>query len=422
MVQVSNWAGNVVFAARRLHHPDSVEQLQALVAGSDRLRVLGTGHSFNRIADTTGDLVSLAAMPTRLQLHEPGADGVAHVTVGAGTRYAELAAFVHERGWALHNLGSLPHISVAGACSTGTHGSGVRNGSLATAVRGMQLVTPDGGLLTLGADHPDLAGSVVALGALGVVTSLTLALEPAYDVRQLVYDDVPHEALTASLGDVLAADHSVSAFTDWADPLRWQLWRKQRVDADPGDPPARYVGGTLADGPRHPVAGVDPVHCTQQLGVPGPWHERLPHFRREFTPSSGAELQSEWFVPLHLAREAVEAVAAVRAQVAPLVQVGELRTVAADDLWLSPAQGRDSLAVHVTWVLDEPAVAVAVRVMEAALAPFAPRPHWAKVFATDPLAVRALYPRWDDFADLLHRRDPGGVLRGDFVGAYFPLR
>ncbi len=414
--RITNWAGNIAFAAEQLHRPDSVEALQAVVAGSERLRVLGTGHSFNRIADTPGDLVSVADLPTRLELDETART----VTVSAGTRYAEVTAFVQDAGFALHNLGSLPHISVGGACATGTHGSGTGNGVLGAAVRGLELVRPDGELMSIGADDPRLAGAVVSLGALGVVTALTLALEPTFDVAQVVVDDVPHPALLDDLPEVMGSAYSVSAFTDWADPLRWQVWRKHRVKAGGPVPTSDLLGGRLADGARHPVPGVDPVHCTQQLGEPGPWNERLPHFRREFTPSSGEELQSEFMVPLQHARAAVEAVAEVRELIAPLLMICELRAIAADDLWLSMAQGRDSLALHFTWVRDEAAVAPVVAAIEARLAPFAARPHWGKVFTAERDALRLLYPRWDDFADLVADVDPTGKVRGDFVGAFFP--
>lgn len=180
----TNWAGNVSFGARRFHRPSSVTELRRLVAGSDRVRALGTAHSFNRIADTSGDLVSVAGLPERLEI-DPGRRTV---TVGAGMRYGELATRLYASGWALHNLGSLPHISVAGACATGTHGSGEHNGGLATAVTSVELVTADGELVTVSriGDGADFPGMVVGLGALGIVTALTLTVEPTYDLRQYV--------------------------------------------------------------------------------------------------------------------------------------------------------------------------------------------------------------------------------------------
>lgn len=121
---VRNWAGNITFGAARVHTPPSVERLREIVAGSASARVLGSGHSFNTIADTRGDLISVAGLPRTVEVDATAAT----VTVGAGLRFAEFTGAVHQAGLALHNLGSLPHISVAGACATGTHGSGPATG------------------------------------------------------------------------------------------------------------------------------------------------------------------------------------------------------------------------------------------------------------------------------------------------------
>jgi alditol oxidase len=416
----TNWAGNVTFRAARQHRPGSLRELQSLVSGADRLRVLGTGHSFNRLADTTADLVSLAGMPALLELDSTQRT----VTVAAQIRYGELGAPLHGLGYALPNLGSLPHISVAGSVATGTHGSGNANGGLATAVRAMQMVTPDGQVATLRRDWGDasenFSGAVVALGALGVVTTLTLDVVPTFEIRQHVYDDLPYKQLLDNFDEVFAAAYSVSVFTSWRDPLRCQVWLKARTDTGADAPPARWLGAALADGPRHPVPGMPPQNCTPQLGEPGPWHERLPHFRLGFTPSSGEELQSEFFVGRGDAVAALQAVAALRESVAPVLQVAEIRTVAADDLWLSPSYRRDSIALHFTWIRDEDAVIPVVAVLETALAPFAPRPHWGKVFTLPPEVVSAQYERAADFAALSRRFDPEGALRNDFVDAFFP--
>src|SRR5262249_21282007 len=143
--RMTNWAGNVAFSARRRHEPASVDELTGLVARLPRVRALGTGHSFSRVADTTGDLISLARMPAVLAI----APGRSQATVSAGTRYAELAPQLHQAGYALANLASLPHLSVAGACATGTHGSGDDNPGLAAAVAAIDLVTADGDVVTL---------------------------------------------------------------------------------------------------------------------------------------------------------------------------------------------------------------------------------------------------------------------------------
>ncbi|MEV4541314.1 FAD-binding protein [Micromonospora echinaurantiaca] len=405
-----NWAGNVRYAARRFHRPDTVDELRRLIAGSDRIRAVGTGHSFNRLGDTGGDLVSLAGLPPSVRLDPQRRT----VTVPAAMRYGDLATFLHEQGYALANLASLPHISVAGAVATGTHGSGPTNGNLATAVAGLELVTADGDLLTVDRASDSFAGMVVALGALGVVTRLTLDVVPTFDLRQYVRLDLPREALDAAFDSA----YSVSVFTDWRSPRLREVWRKQRADQPP--PPTDWLGTTAADRPRHPVPGMPAENCTAQLGEPGPWHERLPHFRLGFTPSSGEELQSEYHLPRAAAAEALAALDGVAHLIAPVLQVCELRTVAADDLWLSPNQGRDSLAVHFTWIADAAAVLPVVAAVEERLAPFAPRPHWGKVFGLAPDAVAATYPRHADFTALLRRLDPQAKFHTALLAHYLP--
>ncbi|WP_330237748.1 D-arabinono-1,4-lactone oxidase [Streptomyces sp. NBC_00525] len=412
-----NWAGNITFGARRLCVPRSVRELRETVAASDAVRPLGTRHSFNTVADTTGDHISLAGLPRTADIDVPGRT----VSLTAGLAYGEFAAELHERGLALANLGSLPHISVAGAVATGTHGSGVGNRSLAAAVRGLTLVTADGGTRTLGRHDADFPGAVVSLGALGVVTSLDLDLVPAFDVRQWVYEDLPEATLTARFDEVMAAAYSVSVFTDWRPGPVGQVWLKRRADDGGPDPmPAGWLGARLADGPRHPVPGMPAGNCTRQQGVPGPWFRRLPHFRMEFTPSNGDELQSEYFVARRDAVAAYEALARMRERIAPVLQVSEIRTVAADGLWLSPAYGRDSVAFHFTWAPDADAVAPVVARIEEALAPFGARPHWGKVFTTAPEVLRTLYPRYADFEALMARQDPDGVFRNRFLDRCFP--
>ncbi|MER6754055.1 FAD-binding protein [Micromonospora echinofusca] len=407
-----NWAGNVRYAARRHHAPSSLDELRRLVAGSERLRVVGTGHSFNRLGDTTGDLVSLAGLPGTVAL-DPDRRAV---TVPAAMRYGDLASWLHGRGYALANLASLPHISVAGAIATGTHGSGETIGNLASAVAGLELVTADGDLLSVdrAADGDTFAGMVVSLGALGVVTRVTLDVVPTFDIRQYVRLGLPRPALDAAL----ASAYSVSVFTDWRSSRLREVWVKQRADAAPL--PADWLDTTPADGQRHPVPGMPARNCTPQLGEPGPWHERLPHFRLGFTPSSGDELQSEYHVPRASAAAALAALDPVAHLIAPVLQVCELRTVAGDGLWLSPNHGRDSLAIHFTWTADAAAVLPVVAAVEERLVPFAPRPHWGKLFDLTPAAVAAAWPRYADFLDLARRLDPAGTFRTDLLDRYLP--
>jgi xylitol oxidase len=402
--RLRNWAGNIEFGAARVHRPEKVEQVQRIVAGAERVRVLGAGHSFSPIADTTGDLISVAGLPADVRI-----DGERRtVSFGGGARYGDLVGHLDAAGYALHNLGSLPHISVAGAVATGTHGSGVALGNLATAVAGIDLVTGGGELVSLRRGDADFAGGVVALGALGVVVRVTLDVVPAYQVSQHIFEHLPRARLDEHWEEIAAAGYSVSVFTGWAGDTVDQVWVKRR-DGDP-PAPAELFGAKPADGPRHPIASMSPVYCTEQGGVPGPWHARLPHFRLEFTPSSGEELQSEYFVARADAVAAFAAVDRVRHLVAPVLQISEIRTIAADELWLSPHHGRDSVALHFTWVPDNDLVLRAVDALEEQLAPLGARPHWGKVFRHAPR-----YPRSADFAALAARLDPRGTFRNAFV-------
>ncbi|MER6173881.1 FAD-binding protein [Streptosporangium sp. NPDC001681] len=410
-----NWAGNITYGAARFHRPGSMEQLQELVAGSDAVRALGTRHSFNEIADRPGgDLVSLEGLPGGPEL-DP-ARGT--VTVGAGVRYGELSRYLHGAGYALHNLGSLPHISVAGACATATHGSGDANGNLATAVSGLELVTADGEVTFLSRerDGDRFAGAVVGLGALGVVTRVVLDVVPAFEVRQHVYENLPWARLEEHFEEITSAGYSVSMFTGWDGPVIDQVWVKRR-DGEPGpwEPVSRWLDATAAPADRHPLPGLSAVNCTAQLGVPGPWYDRLPHFRLDFTPSSGEELQSEYLLPRRHALAALRALDGVRDVVSPVLQVSEIRTVAADELWLSPSYRQDVVAVHFTWKKDWPAVRRVLTVIEDLLEPFEARPHWGKLFLMGPERLASRYDRLPDFRRLAADLDPTGKFRNPFV-------
>ncbi|GAA3654784.1 FAD-binding protein [Microbacterium marinilacus] len=406
--ELVNWAGNVRFRASRIVSPTSMDEVRDVFASPGPVRALGTGHSFSLIADTDGTLVSTAGLTAA-----PTVDAEARtVTVGAGTRYGHLAQALESEGWALSNLASLPHISVAGAVATGTHGSGDGVGTLSSAVAALELVTPGGEVLRLRRGDAAFDAAVVSLGALGIVTSLTLDIEPSFEVRQRVYERLPLETALAHLDAVTGAAYSVSLFLRWADPdVVDQVWTKSR-DADapelPGAPAA-------AAGPVHMLDGVSPAACTPQLGEPGRWLDRLPHFRLSHTPSAGAELQSEHLVPRRHAVAAIRALRGLADRIAPLIQVTEVRTMRADGLWLSPAYGTDAVGLHFTWKPDQPAVEAVVAEIEAALAPFSARPHWGKLSTLDARQRAELWPRLGDFAALARELDPERRLRNPYL-------
>lgn len=408
---LANWAGNIAFAPRRFEPVASLDAAREAVASARRLRVLGSGHSFNAIADSSAVLLSLSGIEPEVSIDAERR----RVRASGWITYAALGLAVHEAGFALHNFASLPHISVAGSIATGTHGSGDGSGNLATAVAALEFIDADGEIRTVNRGEPDFAGSVVHLGALGVVTAVTLDLLPAFDMRQYVYDGLEFDAAVTHFDELTSAAYSTSMFTPWGAEPSFQLWTKQRVaDQTQPFPPTQRFGATLADGPRHPVPGVDPAACTEQQGRTGPAHERLPHFRPEFTPSAGEELQSEYLVDRADAPAALEALRAVSERLAPVVQISEVRTMAADDLWLSPAYGRDTVGFHFTWVRDYESVRPIMGVVEEVLASFAPRPHWGKLFTVPITEVRSQYPRMGDFEELRGRVDPEGKFMNDF--------
>lgn len=422
MTTGTNWAGNYTYRAERLLTPATVDEVREIAQSGRPLRVLGSRHSFTDIADSAADQVSLAGLAPEVSI-----DSAARtVSVSAGLRYGDLAARLESAGWALHNLASLPHISVAGAVATGTHGSGDRNGNLATAVTALDLVTSTGELLTLTRSDPDFAGAVVSLGALGVVTRLELEIEPSFSVRQDVLEGVSWASVARNFDAITAAGYSVSLFTDWGESGVHQVWVKNRVNGAEGDGTVAariaalvaLTGAVPAAGARHPLAGISAENCTEQLGVPGPWNDRLPHFRFAFTPSNGVEIQSEYLVPRAHAVAALNALRELGPLIAPLLQVGEIRTVAADALWLSGEHGRETVAFHFTWLRDQARVEGVLRGIETALEPFDARPHWGKLFVSSAGALDRLYPRLGDFRGLAGRLDPSGTFRNAFVDRY----
>jgi len=410
-VREVNWAGNHRYRAERIHRPSTLEEVQEIVAEAGRVRALGSRHSFNAIADAS-DLVTLSALPADVVLDRAART----VSFGAGITYGELAGALKREGMALENLASLPHISVAGAVATATHGSGNANGNLATAVAALELVTSNGEIVTAARGDADFDGLVVGLGALGVVTRLTLDVEPAYEVRQRVFEDLAWDRLFESFDEITGAGYSVSVLTRWADAVD-QVWVKSRVTEAPEAVREDLFGARPATEERHLILGIDPVNCTPQLGRPGSWADRLPHFRMGFTPSSGQELQSEYLVPREHAVAAIQAARALGPVLRPLLQVCEIRTVAADALWMSPQYERDTVGLHFTWTLDPEAVLRVLAELEPALAPFAARPHWGKLFLAGAGTIATLYERLPDFARLVATHDPRGAFRNDWLEA-----
>ncbi len=403
-----NWAGNYTYQAEKLHRPTTIEQVQEIVANASSVHVLGSRHSFNDIADSS-ELISLENLPPDVVVDHKAQT----VSLSGGVKYGDLAKILNAEGVALHNLASLPHISVAGAVATATHGSGITNGNLATEVAGLELVTSNGDLLKAARGTPDFDGLLVGLGALGAVTRITLDVQPAYEVKQRVFEGLSWEALYDHFDEITSCGYSVSVFTRWG-KANEMVWVKSRMDG-PDQVGSDLFGAVAATVDRHPIIELDPINCTPQLGRPGLWSDRLPHFRMGFTPSNGEEIQSEYLFPRQYAIEAIEAVHALADKMQPILQVSEIRRVAADQLWMSMNYEQDSVGIHFTWKREPEAVQAMVAQIEDVLAPFKARPHWGKVFHAEAAQIAPLYSRHSDFVRLVERLDPRGAFRNTWL-------
>ncbi len=416
--KLTNWSGNLEYGTDRLYSAASVEQVREYVKKTSKLKVLGTRHCFNTIANSTDNLLSERPAMEKVVALDAAARTV---TIEAGMSYGQLAPVLESQGFALHNLASLPHISVAGACSTATHGSGDKNGNLATAVSGLEFVTAAGDLVRLSRreDGDAFRGAVVGLGALGVITKVTLDVQPTFQARQYVYENLPFAAWKEHFETIESSAYSVSLFTDWQKGLFSEVWLKQRIPDGGTLPaaPAEFFGARLFNRDVHPIIALDAENCTPQMGVPGPWYERLPHFKMGFTPSAGKELQTEYFVPRQHAVDAVLAVERLRDQITPHLMISEIRTIAADDLWMSPCYKQPCVTIHFTWKQDWPAVRQVLPVIEKELAPFKARPHWGKLFTMAPAQLHASYEKLPEFIVLCKKHDPQGKFRNEFLNA-----
>lgn len=409
---LKNWAGNLEFSTGNVHYPKTVEQVQEAVKKCNKLTALGSRHSFNKIADSTENQVSLQEMNKVVSLDKAANT----VTIEAGMKYGELAPYLHENGFALHNLASLPHITVAGSCATATHGSGVHNGNLSTGIAAIEFVNAAGELVNLSKkDGEQFQGAVVGLGGLGVVTKLTLDLQPTFNMKQYVYRNLPMGELEKNFDTIMSGGYSVSLFTDWKNKNVNEVWVKSKVETGDSAPAPELFGAKLATKNLHPIEDLSAENCTEQMGVSGPWFERMPHFKMGFKPSAGKELQAEYFVPIEHAYEAMMAMESLHEKITPHLFISEIRTIQADNLWMSPCYKKTCVALHTTWKQEVEEVMNLLPLIEAKLAPFNARPHWAKLFTLAPDVLQSRIEKLADFKSLVKQYDPNGKFRNDFL-------
>ena len=409
---LQNWAGNLEYSTGNVHYPKTLEQVQEAVKKCNKLTALGSRHSFNKIADSTENQVSLKEM-NKVVLLDKAANTV---TIEAGMKYGELAPYLHQNGYALHNLASLPHITVAGSCATGTHGSGVHNGNLSTGIAAIEFVNAAGEVVNLSKKNGEaFQGAVVGLGALGVVTKLTLDLQPTFNMKQYVYRNLPMAELEKNFDTIMSSGYSVSLFTDWKNKNVNEVWVKSKVAADDTAAAPELFGAKLATKNLHPIEDLSAENCTEQMGVSGPWFERMPHFKMGFKPSAGKELQAEYFVPIEHAYEAMMTMEQLHEKITPHLFISEIRTIREDNLWMSPCYKKTCVALHTTWKQEVDTVMNLLPLVEAQLAPFNARPHWAKLFTMAPSVLQSRIEKLADFKELVKKYDPNGKFRNDFL-------
>ena len=397
---MKNWSGNIEYRPAEIARPESISELQKVVADASKVRAYGSGHSFNTLADTDGTLIAFSEFDKNIEIDS----SKMLVRVPAGVRYGEVAPKLHANGFALRNMGSLPHITVVGATSTGTHGSGVGNKNLSGSIAEIELITATGDAITL--DQSELPAARVALGSIGIIHHLTLDIVPTYDVAQTVYFDLPFVQLISNLDAILSAGYSVSVLSMWGDEFVDQVWVKSKIGTNPVLTQNEWFGAKLATRKSNPIREADSAAATEQFGLPGPWFERLPHFKLDFTPSFGEELQTEYFIDRKDAPAALNAIYKIREELSELIMVCEMRTVAQDENWLSEAYGRETFVFHFTWRPNIPAVEKLLLKIEASLEPFKARPHWGKVFTNNAFDFSSLYPKFNSFITYRGTYDP----------------
>lgn len=406
-----NWAGNYTYQAKNLYEPQTVEEVQELVLKLSKQKALGSTHCFNDIADSPENQISTKKLNKVVSLDKEKKI----LTVESGARYGDFAEELDAAGFALANLASLPHITVAGACATATHGSGVKNGNLATQVAGIELVTPSGELMTIDQNHPDFPAMVVGLGAFGIITKVSLKVEDTFQVRQDVFLNLPLASMEKNFEEIMSSGYSVSLFTDWTNKNISEVWVKRRVDSNSEDLGNDFFGAIAATKNMHPIQALSAEPCSEQMGVPGPWYNRLPHFKMGFTPSAGEELQSEFFIPRSNAVKGILAVEKLNAEISPQLLVTEIRTIASDNFWMSPCYHQDSVSIHFTWKQNPTEVMALIPKIEEVLAPFSVKPHWGKLFKVNPATLHQRYTKFPEFLALAKQYDPSGKFRNAYL-------
>lgn len=399
-IRLHNWGGNFNYSTQNIQYPRSVAEVQQIVKNAGKLRVVGSRHSFSKIADSECTMLSTIGLNKIIGIN----GSIPSVTVQGGLTYTDLLTSLNTAGFALPNLASLAEISVGGAASTNAHGTGVANQALANHIRSMEIVLANGSLLTIGPNDPRLKGMAAGLGAFGVVTQLELKLVPAFNITTYTYVNMPVQNSYENFAALQNMGFGVLLVNMFTAPDAWNIAIVYaRSDANnTAMLTSNLFGGTLVSQTTQPSYLA--LLSIAQIGLSG---------------VDGNEIQTEYFVPISKAVEAIKAVTAVAnsTNIFPsLATAFVIRTIASDDLWMSEYYGNDTMvAIHFSWQNNVTAVEAVLPQLERAMIPYGARPHWGKMFTMEPEDFLPHYPKVNEFKKLAEQLDPKGKFRNEFL-------
>ncbi|KAI1701064.1 FAD binding domain-containing protein [Ditylenchus destructor] len=408
-----NWGDNFLFSTQNIQYPTTVEEVQEIVQNADKVRVVGTRHSFSTCADSPDTILSTLALKNIIGFD----DSVPSITVQAGIAYTDLNPYLQYLGFALPNLATLAEISVGGASQTGAHGSGLSNQCLASHIRSLKIVLANGTLATYGPNDPELKAIALGVGAFGVITQVELKVEPTFNITNYFFLNMTAQNLYDHFDEIENTGYTAQLFTDFSTPGVWgqiMIMDRSGSNANIGSLQNLY-GATRATTKVSPILALPPTYLVDQ-GVEQPWYFGLVDYHLGLSGFDGGEIQSEYFLPYENAVAAIKAVTTLSDLIAPRVHTMLIRTIKGDDLWLSEMYSQSSVvAIHFTWKLNMTAVMEVLPQIEQLLIPYCAKPHWGKVFAQGPETFLHCYPKLADFKQLAEQLDPTHKFRNQFL-------
>uniref|UniRef100_A0A915D0Y3 FAD-binding PCMH-type domain-containing protein n=1 Tax=Ditylenchus dipsaci TaxID=166011 RepID=A0A915D0Y3_9BILA len=413
-----NWGGNFNFSTQDIKYPTTTAGVQQLVKEcKGKIRPVGTRHSFSEIANTNDTLICLVHMNLILSV-DPS---VPSVTVQAGITYTDLIPFLQSIGLAIPMMASLGEISIAGAINTAVHGSGAGIGNLATQVLGLQMVLADGSVVqySKGQNDTELAAATVGLGALGIVTQVTLQAQPTYNLAINVFENMDMSVLDTQLYNITHSGYAINMWSTFGTPgVLDQVWITTKVDSNGVNAygnVSQLYGAPAATAQSSPIAALPPTYVVPQMGIVGPYYERLTDYDLGLSGQEGQQTQSEYYVDFDDFVPALKALQTLSAEINAVVYVALFRITEKDELWMSPQYKKTTMAIHFSWQPKLDQVMALLPKIEAALAPFNPIPHWGKLYTLKPEQYLPLLPKYPEWREQVELHDPTHKFRNKWL-------